>query len=97
MGNSEKEELKSTNPIRIVLADDHALVLAGIRALLERIRGVEVLAEAGDGQEALRLIKELHPDIILAGHCHAGPKWTGRAARNNGQFSGVAGHYSYRS
>jgi len=65
MGNSEKQELKSTNPIRVVLADDHALVLAGIRALLERIRGVEVLAEAGDGQEALRLIKELHPDIIL--------------------------------
>ncbi len=65
MGNSGKEELKSTNPIRVVLADDHALVRAGIRALLERIRGVEVLAEAGDGQEALRLIKELHPDIIL--------------------------------
>ena len=65
MGNSEKEELKSTNPIRVVLADDHTLVRAGIRALLERIRGVEVLAEAGDGQEALRLIKELHPDIIL--------------------------------
>jgi DNA-binding NarL/FixJ family response regulator len=65
MVNSEKEEKNSTNPIRVVLADDHALVRAGIRALLERIRGVEVLAEAGDGQEALRLIKELHPDIIL--------------------------------
>jgi DNA-binding NarL/FixJ family response regulator len=65
MGHSEKGELKSPNPIRVVLADDHALVRAGIRALLERIRGVEVLAEAGDGQEALRLIKELHPDIIL--------------------------------
>ena len=52
MVNSEKEELKSTNPIRVVLADDHALVRAGIRALLERIRGVEVLAEAGDGQAA---------------------------------------------
>jgi len=65
MVNSEKKELKPTTPIRVVLADDHALVRAGIRALLERIRGVEVLAEAGDGQEALRLIEELHPDIIL--------------------------------
>jgi len=48
-----------------VLADDHALVRAGIRALLERIQGVEVLAEAGDGREALELIKELNPDIVL--------------------------------
>jgi DNA-binding NarL/FixJ family response regulator len=48
-----------------VLADDHALVRAGIRALLERIQGVKVLAEAGDGREALELIKELKPDIVL--------------------------------
>ena len=48
-----------------MLADDHALVRAGIRALLERIQGVEVLAEAGDGREALELIKELNPDIVL--------------------------------
>jgi DNA-binding NarL/FixJ family response regulator len=48
-----------------VLADDHALVRAGIRALLERIQGVKVLAEAGDGREALELIKELNPDIVL--------------------------------
>jgi DNA-binding NarL/FixJ family response regulator len=48
-----------------VLADDHALVRAGIRALLERIQGVKVLAEAGDGREALELIKKLNPDIVL--------------------------------
>ena len=48
-----------------MLADDHALVRAGIRALLERIQGVKVLAEAGDGREALELIKELNPDIVL--------------------------------
>jgi DNA-binding NarL/FixJ family response regulator len=63
--HSEKEEPRLPNPIRVVLADDHALVRAGIRALLERIRGVEVLAEAGDGREALDLIRELLPDIIL--------------------------------
>jgi DNA-binding NarL/FixJ family response regulator len=52
-------------PIRILLADDHALVRAGIRALAERIEGVEVVAEAGNGAEALKLIKELKPDLVL--------------------------------
>ena len=52
-------------PTRVLIADDHALVRAGIRALAERIDGVEVVAEAGDGDEALRLIKELEPDLVL--------------------------------
>lgn len=52
-------------PTRILLADDHALVRAGIRALAERIEGVEVVAEAGNGAEALKLIKELKPDLVL--------------------------------
>jgi len=48
-----------------LLADDHALVRAGIRALLNTIEGVEVVAEAGDGREALQLIRKLRPDIVL--------------------------------
>ena len=52
-------------PIQVVLADDHALVRAGIRALLERSDLVEVVGEAGDGQEALELIKKLEPDVVL--------------------------------
>jgi DNA-binding NarL/FixJ family response regulator len=52
-------------PIQVVLADDHALVRAGIRALLERIDKVEVVGEAGDGQEALELIEKLDPDVVL--------------------------------
>lgn len=52
-------------PIRVLVAEDHALVRAGICALVERIDGVEVVAEAGDGHEALRLIKELRPQIVL--------------------------------
>lgn len=52
-------------PIQVVLADDHALVRAGIRALLERSDRVEVVGEAGDGQEALDLIKKLAPDVVL--------------------------------
>lgn len=52
-------------PIQVVLADDHALVRAGIRALLERIDSVEVVGEAGDGQQVLDLIEELEPDVVL--------------------------------
>jgi DNA-binding NarL/FixJ family response regulator len=52
-------------PIRILLADDHTLVRAGIRSLLENIEGVEVIAEASDGREALRLVKTHRPDLVL--------------------------------
>jgi DNA-binding NarL/FixJ family response regulator len=51
--------------VRVLLADDHALVRAGIRALLNTIAGVDVIAEAGDGLEAHRLMAELQPDIVL--------------------------------
>ena len=51
--------------IRILLADDHALVRAGIRSLLQNIAEVEVVAEADDGREALKLIASLQPDIVL--------------------------------
>jgi DNA-binding NarL/FixJ family response regulator len=53
------------NIIRVLIVDDHILVRTGIRALVERIDGIEVIAETGDGGEALRLIKELRPDIVL--------------------------------
>ena len=52
-------------PIRVLIADDHALVRAGIGALLRNIGGVEVVAEAGDGREALHLIGEHKPDVVL--------------------------------
>jgi DNA-binding NarL/FixJ family response regulator len=51
--------------IRVVLADDHTLVRAGIRALLEKLRGVEVVGEADNGREALELIKKSAPSLIL--------------------------------
>jgi DNA-binding NarL/FixJ family response regulator len=53
------------NTMRILLADDHTLVRAGIRALVESIQGVEVVAETGDGREALDLIRALRPDVAL--------------------------------
>jgi DNA-binding NarL/FixJ family response regulator len=52
-------------PTRILLADDHTLVRAGFRALLAGIPDVQVIAEAGDGREALRLIEEHQPDLVL--------------------------------
>jgi DNA-binding NarL/FixJ family response regulator len=51
--------------IRILLADDHDLFRAGIRALLEDLVGIEVVAEAGNGREALRLCKAHQPDVAL--------------------------------
>jgi DNA-binding NarL/FixJ family response regulator len=53
------------NPIRVLLADDHTLVRAGVKALLVRIPGVEVVGEAANGREALRLMKGLAPDVAL--------------------------------
>ena len=51
--------------LRLLLADDHALVRAGMLALLSELPGVTVVAETGDGREALRLIRERKPDIAL--------------------------------
>jgi DNA-binding NarL/FixJ family response regulator len=51
--------------IRILLADDHSLLRAGIRALLEALTDVEVVAEAADGAEALGLIASHAPDIAM--------------------------------
>jgi DNA-binding NarL/FixJ family response regulator len=51
--------------IQVLLADDHKLVRAGIRSLLERMPEVEVVAEASDGREAIRLVEQHEPQIVL--------------------------------
>ena len=51
--------------IRLLLADDHTLVRAGLRALLQNLAGVEVVAEANNGREAVRLAGQLRPDVVL--------------------------------
>ena len=56
---------KDMKAIRTLIADDHALVRAGIRALVEKINGVTVVAEAGKGSEAKELITDLQPDLVL--------------------------------
>jgi DNA-binding NarL/FixJ family response regulator len=52
-------------PLRVVLADDHTLVRAGIRSLLERIPGIKVVGEADTGLESLALIGAHQPDVVL--------------------------------
>ena len=53
------------SPIRVLLADDHELVRAGLRSLLEKITDITVIGEASNGREALRLIDELAPNVVL--------------------------------
>jgi DNA-binding NarL/FixJ family response regulator len=55
----------SDRPIRVLLCDDHALVLDGIRSRLECSDHITIVGEAGNGQEVLALAADLHPDIVL--------------------------------
>ena len=52
-------------PVRVLLADDHDLVRAGLKLLVQAFEGVEVVGEASNGREAIALAKSLRPDVIL--------------------------------
>jgi DNA-binding NarL/FixJ family response regulator len=55
----------ASKPVRLVLADDHDLVRSGIKALLSMVGGVEVIAEARDGEELIALVDSLLPDVVM--------------------------------
>ena len=52
-------------PIRILLADDHTLILAGIRALLKEIEGVTIIAEANNGRDAVAIARAEKPNLVV--------------------------------
>jgi len=51
--------------VRVLLVDDHAMVREGLRSLLENHQDVEVVAEAGDGLEAIALVDQHRPDVVV--------------------------------
>jgi DNA-binding NarL/FixJ family response regulator len=55
----------STDVVRVLIADDQALFRRGLRAVLSEEPGIEVVAEAGDGEEAVARVEELAPDVVL--------------------------------
>jgi len=52
-------------PIRVLIADDHALFREGVHAILKSVPDIEIVGEAGTGQEAISLASDLKPDVIL--------------------------------
>jgi two-component system, NarL family, response regulator NreC len=62
---AEAEEESASQPIRIVLADDHAVVRSGLRLLLDGEPGFEVVAEAGDLDSARRYVRGHNPDVLV--------------------------------
>jgi DNA-binding NarL/FixJ family response regulator len=57
--------METSSQIRVLLADDHAVVRAGICQFLEQANDIDVIAEADDGQEAMALIEEHQPDVAV--------------------------------
>jgi two-component system response regulator NreC len=53
------------NEIKVILADDHTILRSGLRLILNQERDIEVVGEAEDGRECLKLVEELLPDIVL--------------------------------
>ncbi len=57
--------MTSNNLYKIVLADDHRLVRQGIKRIIEENSHMKVIGEAGDGQELLELLHEVHPNLVI--------------------------------
>jgi CheY-like chemotaxis protein len=56
---------ETTERLRVLLVDDHAMVREGLRSILESYQDLEVVGEAGDGMEAIKLARTRHPDVVV--------------------------------
>jgi two-component system, NarL family, response regulator LiaR len=57
--------MSKPSPIRVVIVDDHPMVRVGLRMTLLSTEEIDVVGEAEDGEEALRVCAEVHPDVVL--------------------------------
>jgi DNA-binding NarL/FixJ family response regulator len=55
----------SSDVIKVILADDHAVVRAGVKAVLSAAKDIQVIGEASNGREAIALAERVHPDVIV--------------------------------
>ena len=65
MGGTVENQSEPQAPIRVILADDHALVRAGLRSLMATLPDVEIVDEACNGREAVQLVCEREPDVVM--------------------------------
>ncbi|MEY4528004.1 MAG: hypothetical protein RL768_1723 [Nitrospirota bacterium] len=75
--------------VRVLLAEDHRLVRAGIHALLDRMAGVEVVGEVSDGMEALKVVEAIQPDLVLMDVAMPGLNGLEAASRISKQWPAV--------
>jgi DNA-binding NarL/FixJ family response regulator len=75
--------------ISVLLVDDHAIVRAGLSSLVQKIANVEVIGEAGDGREALKLVRSLSPNVVLMDIAMAGLNGLEAAAQVTKEFPDV--------
>ena len=86
---NQKNVTQAAKVIHVILADDHTLVRAGIRSLLEKLPEVKVIGEAGDGREVLNLVKIHRPEIVLMDIAMPGLNGLEAAERMNRDYPGV--------
>src|SRR4051812_9012004 len=65
METNSRASAGNGSDVRILVADDHALIRQGIRALFEASKDLRIIAEAGDGRDAVTLAGELRPDVAI--------------------------------